>query len=286
MKKLFLTLLLVFIFPVCVNADEIYNVNIEVDIQKDGSAKINESWEAIANQGTEWCKEIADLNDESDLSSYTVMMDGNNLIEKTWNPNETIEQKAGFYSIKYTSEGLELCFGKKDNKKHNFLLSYAISNFIFNTSDGQVLYWNLLREKNVNKVNVTIRSYDKISNSTKIYGYGYDDSISLKKGIISMVNNENSGEEYVTVLAKFPSKSFEIRNSKDEFKKFSDVLKLANSEHSVYAKGSSSSASGGDNIITIVIIIVIVLCVGFILFKFKDKIFGIFKKNNNASIGI
>ena len=56
-----------------------------------------------------------------------------------------------FYDlVAYGSNGKELCFGKYDYKKHVFTLKYTLSNFVFNVSDSQVIYFNFI-DKNRNK---------------------------------------------------------------------------------------------------------------------------------------
>ena len=104
-------LFLFIVLPFGVNADTISNINIEVNLKNDGSAEISEAWEVKATEGTEWCKLITNLKNETDLYNYTVLMDGKSIEEKTWDPNDKLEDKANHYGIKYTSEGIELCFG-------------------------------------------------------------------------------------------------------------------------------------------------------------------------------
>ena len=51
------------IVPISVNADTIYNIDMKVDIQKDGSANITEVWNVKASGGTEWYKQLNNLGE-------------------------------------------------------------------------------------------------------------------------------------------------------------------------------------------------------------------------------
>ena len=44
------------------------------------------------------------------LSDFTVSMDGNFLLYKDWNVDESLSEKRGYYGIKDTIFGLELYF--------------------------------------------------------------------------------------------------------------------------------------------------------------------------------
>ena len=58
MKKILLFLISLFAFPLSIFADNIYKVEMNIDIQKDGSANIIETWDVKADGGTEWYKQF------------------------------------------------------------------------------------------------------------------------------------------------------------------------------------------------------------------------------------
>ena len=115
MKKIFLFILMLFIIvPISVSADSMYNIDIYIYIDQDGNANITEVWDVKADSGSEWYKTMYDLGN-SELSNYEVYMDGEKLTYKdSWDVNETLSSKSGYYGINYVSEGIELCFGKYD----------------------------------------------------------------------------------------------------------------------------------------------------------------------------
>ena len=97
-----------------------------------------------ADSGSEWYKTMYDMGN-SELSNYIVYMDGKELTyDKTWDVDDSLREKSGYYGINNSYDGIELCFGKSDMKRHKFTLKYTLSNYVFNTDDSQVLYFTLI----------------------------------------------------------------------------------------------------------------------------------------------
>ena len=144
MKKVFIFVLMLLIMPISVSAsNKIYSIDIDVNINEDGSANITEVWDVDGSDGTEWYKVIKNLGN-MDLFNFRVSMDGNMLTYKDWNVNESLYEKKGYYGINRISDGLELCFGKYDYDRHKFVLNYKLTNFVFNTDDSQIIYFNFI----------------------------------------------------------------------------------------------------------------------------------------------
>jgi len=226
MKKILYTVVLFFISMLSVNADTIYDIDMKIDITKEGNANITEIWDVRASGGSEWYKQLYNLGN-STISNFTVSMDGKKLIKKSWDVNESLNQKAGYYGINYTSEGLELCFGKKDMQRHTFTLNYTLSNYIFNTTDSQILYWTLFPETSVDDFSVTVTSYYTFPDTLDVWGYGYKGYAYVQNGKIQMSNEESLNNDYVVLLAKFPLNTFNTINTNSDFKTFNDVYNVA-----------------------------------------------------------
>ena len=145
MKRLNLFIFTVFTFLIMdsVSANTINKIDINIKLDENGNANITEVWDVDGSNGTEWYKGMNNLGNSS-LTDFTVSMDGKPLKQKEWNINESLAEKKGYYGINYTSNGMELCFGKYDYDRHVFTLNYKLSNFIINTDDSQVLYWRLI----------------------------------------------------------------------------------------------------------------------------------------------
>lgn len=77
MNKLKVVIVALFlIVPFSVNADSIYNMNIKVNIRKDGSADVTETWDVQADGGTEWFKSFSNLGSMR-ISDFSVWMEKN-----------------------------------------------------------------------------------------------------------------------------------------------------------------------------------------------------------------
>ena len=225
-KKIFLFVVMM-LFPFIVYADHIYNIDMEVYLNQDGSANITEVWDVQANSGTEWYKQLYNLGTE-ELSNFKVSMDGTPMTYKEWNVNESLSQKSGYYGINRVYEGLELCFGKGDMNRHKFTLTYTLSNFITNVSDAQVLYQTLFPNVTLDNFNVTVSSFYEFPDTIDVWGFGYQGLAVPMNGKIVMTNDGYTVKDnYVVLLVKFPSGTFTTDNYNGDFGSFDDVLKMA-----------------------------------------------------------
>ena len=263
-KKILFTLILFFTCFLSVNAkNKISNISMSIYLDKDGTAFITEKWDVKGSDGTEWYKGLGNLGN-SVLSDFKVSMDGTDLTYKTWDINESLSEKKGYYGINYSSNGPELCFGKYDYKKHTFVLSYKLTNYIINTEDSQVLYWTLidrLSGVDFEKFDVTVTSYYSFPDTLDVWGYGYKGYAYVKDGKISMSTEENSdmNDSYVVLLAKFPLETFDTDNTSSDFSKFDDVYQRAEDGTFDYNYDDSS-----PNILSIIKFILYAGGIGFI----------------------
>ena len=229
MRKIVNTLLLIILFSIeLVYADTIYSINMDVYLDESGNASITEVWDVKANSGSEWYKQLYNMGNQK-LSDFKVSMDGTPLTYKSWDIDESLDEKSGYYGINYVSEGLELCFGKGDMKRHTFTLTYNLSNFIANTSDSQVLYQTLLPNVTLKDFYVKVHSFYEFPNDLDVWGYGYEGYAYVYNGIIEMSNKESTSlnSEYVVLLAKFPLDTFKTTNTFNGLENFDDVLNMA-----------------------------------------------------------
>lgn len=212
-----------------VYADRINKISMDIYLDKEGNASIKEVWDVQADSGSEWYKQLFNTGNEK-ISDFKVSMDGVELTEKNWDVNESISEKAGYYGINYVSEGIELCFGKKDFNRHTFTLNYNLSNFIVNVDGNQIIYQTLLPNVTLDNFQVTVRSYYSFPDSLDVWGFGYKGYAYVSNGIIGMSNEENTSlnNEYVVLLAKFPMGTFNTDNVHEDFHTFDEVFKIAN----------------------------------------------------------
>lgn len=226
MKKYCLLLILLLLMPISVYADHMYSVDMNINIDKEAVASIEETWVVEASSGSEWYKSMYNMG-ASEVYDYKVYMDGKALTYKNWNVNETLSEKAGYYGINYVDEGMELCFGKSDMKKHTFKLEYKVSNYVFNVDEYQVLYWTLLPNVTTDNFTVNVTSYYKFPDTLDVWGYGYKGYAYVKDGKISMSNDGGLNDDYVVLLAKFPNDTFQTNYKVNGYNTFDDVLNKA-----------------------------------------------------------
>lgn len=231
MKKV-LFLIVTFLFSInIVNAsNHIYSIDITVDVLENGDANIEEVWTVKGSDGTEWYKALGDLGNSS-LSNFTVSMDGTPLTYKsTWNVNGSLESKKGYYGTNKGDEGLELCFGKYDYKKHVFTLNYTLSNFVFNVSDAQAIYYRFIGAGNsidFDNFTLELSTYYDIPDTLDVWGYGYKGYAYVENGKIKMSNEGDMDGNYIVLLAKFPKETFKNTNSYSKYDTFDSIYKAA-----------------------------------------------------------
>ena len=229
MKKI-IFLIVTFLFSInFVSAkNNIYSIVIQVYLDEKGNASITETWSVKGSDGTEWYKALNNMGN-MELSNFKVYMDRNLLTYKDWDVKESLNEKKGYYGINKTNNGLELCFGKYDYNEHIFKLEYELSNFVFNTNDAQVIYYNFIdRLSNVNFDNfvLEISSFYNFPDTIDVWGYGYKGYAYVSDGKIYMSNEDDMDGRYAVLLAKFPLNTFNTTN-KTKYDTFDEVYNKA-----------------------------------------------------------
>lgn len=285
MKKIIVFLLMFILFPISVRADHIYNIRMNIYLEENGTADITEVWDVKADSGSEWYKQLYNLGNQ-ELSEFSVSMDGNAMTEKTWNVNQSLSEKRGYYGINYVPEGLELCFGKGDMQRHTFTLKYKLSNFITNTlnGDSQVLYQTLFPNVTLDSFTVTISSFYEFSDTLDVWGFGGQYLVYVKDGKIELNSDSYSlYNDYVTILVKFPTNTFKTDNTNGNFESFDAVLDMA--EEGTYEYDYGYKTSLKDKILGFLAgIINFIIPVGLILLAVKTAVNSGYGYKGNKTI--
>ena len=285
MKKiLFLIVTFICGVNICYASNHIYSIDSSIYIDEEGTATIKEVWNVVGSDGTEWYKAMYNLGN-SKISDFTVSMDGVDLTYKNWDVSESLNEKKGYYGINYTSSGPELCFGKYDYKKHTFTLNYKISNFIFNVSDAQVIYFRFidtLSNVTFDDFSITISTYYDLPDTIDVWGYGYNGYAYVSDGKIYLSNKDSMKDNYVVLLAKFPTGTFNTTNSYSKYSDFSSVLSKANENTFEYDYDSSDKI---DFFFTILMFLIYIIPFLSIFKHVKNTKFGyidnkVINKNN------
>lgn len=204
-------LILFWVTPESVFANEIKAIDVDVTLQSDGSALIQEVWDMNTDEGTEVYKGL-NLEDVQELSNFTVSMDGQPMIlNDNWDIDDSFDQKAGTYG----QNSNELNWGVTEYGDHTYELSYEISNFITQTSTDQMVYWQFVNSDlspSPEAVSVDITSEVQTMNyeDNRIWGFGYDGNIDITDaGVVTTSSNEPlSSDNFVTILLRIPDGTY------------------------------------------------------------------------------
>lgn len=248
MKKIIFTLVL-FLVPSIILANEISNIDMNIYVDNNGTAHVTEEWTAELNEGTEGYKPYYGLG-ESEISNFKVSMNGTEYTyNSNYNINASFDEKKYTNGFNYVNDGVELCFGITKYGKNTYTLSYDISNFVLNTSDGyQMIYWTLFPKnykQSPERVYIKIYSDFKYADNLDVWGYGkYGAPTYVYDGYIEMDSESTvSSSEYMTILVKFPENTFTLSTTLD--KTFDEYLNMANEGSTKYdnTDGDNSSPS-------------------------------------------
>ena len=278
MRKIYLLLMgLILFIPNMVLANSISNIDMNIYVDDSGTAHVTEEWTANLYEGTEGYKPYYNLG-ESEISNFKVRMNDTDFSYlDNWNVSGSFEDKKYKNGINYTSNGLELCFGISSYGSNTYTLSYDISNFVVNTSDGyQMIYWNLFPydfNPSPGRVYIKIYSDFKYSDSLDVWGYGkYGAPTYVYDGYIEMDSESTVfSDEYMTILVKFPSNSFNTSITLD--KTFDDYLDMANDGAKQYSSKNNSFINGLIGVFSIMISFGLPILIVFIvvLASFKNS---------------
>lgn len=222
MRKIYIFLIGVLILvPKIVFANSINSINMDIYIDNSGTAHVTEVWDAYLDTGTEGYKPYYNLR-ESVISNFKVYLnDSMYSYVDSWNINGSFDDKKYKNGFNYIDDGIELCFGISEYGRNTYKLTYDISNFVIQTSDGyQMIYWTLFPHNyNPSPGNVKIKIYSdfKYSDNLDVWGYGKGDIPTYVYDGVIEIDSEGTvySSEYITVLVKFPSDTFNLVNTLD-----------------------------------------------------------------------
>ena len=263
MKKI-LNLLLLFIisflFVNNVNANTINKISMDIYVDSNGDATIKESWNYYSNKNTEIYHSYYNLGNAYITDFSADDSTGVKYTSKTWDVDDSFNEKAYHYGYNYANKGVELCVGISHYGTYTYNLYYKINGFVAELDDAQVIYWNLIppSTESLKSYYVKIYSDFNYSKDLDVWGYGkYGAYAYVYDGYIELTaDDEMDSDEYVTVLVKFPDKTFNTSNIVN--KSFDTILNMANEGAEVYKE---KDASWIGILCTIIPYAVIFICV-------------------------
>ena len=213
--------LLILLFSNKVEANSINKISMDIYIDSNGTAQVTEIWNCYANNGTEiyhpyynlGTSEIYDLKVYEGSKQYTTL--------SSWNTSGSLSSKAYKCGINNISNGVELCWGISDYGSHTYTVKYKISDFVSSLNDSQMIYWTLIPyefSEPIGSVYIKIHTDFRIRDSIDVWGYGnYGGTAYVYDGYIEMQSDGKLDKsEYMTILVKFPSGTFNTYNHIDK----------------------------------------------------------------------
>lgn len=236
----FLILFIILLISKKVNANSISSISMDIYVDDNGDAQITEIWDCYTDTGTEVYHPYYNLG-KSVISDLSVV-DGSTTYNSldSWNTSGTLYSKAYQCGINEISNGVELCWGISSYGNHIYTISYKISDFVAELTDSQMIYWTLIPydfSNNIGRVFITLHTNFDIPDSTDVWGYGnYGGTCYVYNGCIEMESDGSLlASEYMTLLAKFPSGTFNVKDNSLN-NDFNYYLNMANDGATSYQK--------------------------------------------------
>ena len=266
--------------------DVINRIDVSITLDNFGNAHIEEIWDDKANMGTEFYKAEYNLG-KMKISNFKVYENGRLFtFVNNWNVNGSLTSKAYKNGFNYTSDGIELCWGKGSMGNHTFKLTYDVSNFVFKTEDADVIYWQVINDGMTSvpkNFSLVVNGFYYFPDTLDVWGYGYKGYAYVNGGKIYMSNEENTkldDGDYAVLLVKFPLNTFTIIESNiySDFNTFDEVLTRAE-------EGSFSYDYNNENILFDVIIPILFSFVFPLIFVFVAIFLATQSKYKFESLG-
>ena len=218
---LLLSLYILFmIIPNVVKASEdtLNSIIMEINLDKNGTAKIVEKWDIDINSGTELFKQYNNL-ENSEVVNFSVSENGNKFQTlSTWNPGALKADKDNKCGINQTSAGVELCWGIGNFGRHEYVLEYEIENFIYEYDDSQVSNFILVPDMvdlAPKYVKITMNSFYKFDNNNikvKISGFNGNSNINSNGAIEIYSLGTLKAGDYVNTDFTFLDDKYSLTN--------------------------------------------------------------------------
>jgi len=210
----------------------INDIEVNVRLMQDGSAIVNERWDIVASEGTEWYLVRENLNDivisglaVSDETGLDFINEGD------WDVNRSMEGKSGRCGLVRKRNGVEICWGLGSYGPHTYNATYRMSNAVRLLDDYDIIHLQLVspglssRPRHV-KVTVEAAGCRMDSGNTRLWGFGYDGSASLVDGRAVFESASSFGHNSsVIALIRFDKGIFE--GGSRENRSFQEVIDRA-----------------------------------------------------------
>ena len=219
-KILFFALLAYALFTLgkTVSANSINRISMDIFVDSNGNANVTETWNCYSNQSTEIYHPYYNLGN-SEITNLSVSMDSTQFETlSSWDTSGSFDEKAYKAGINRVSNGVELCWGISEYGTNTYRVNYTITNFVSNLTDSQMIYWTFIPydfSDRIGQVFINISSDLYFPSSIDVWGYGNEGGTAyVDNGTITMTSEGSlNRNEYMTILVKLPSGTFNTKNN-------------------------------------------------------------------------
>lgn len=197
-------------FSLNAEANEINSLEMDVEINEDGSVSVTETREANMDEGTE---NYIVFNDEDmdDVEVTDFSVEGFTE-EENWDPDADQEEKTGQYGTIDTDDGTELVWGIGEYGEQTYVVHYTLENAVRNLEDGQSLYWNFDTFTDLPTDNFTMNVTSDISlndEDIQFWGFGFEGDIeAVDEGIQWTADESLTDGNDAVLLMHFPEDTY------------------------------------------------------------------------------
>lgn len=259
-----------FFFPITIQAEnKINHIQMDVNLLKDGSALVHETWNVSLDSGTELYRSYGDTN-LYPITDFVVTDDLNHTYTfiENWHSNLSLNEKQYKNGFIQENNEIELCWGMSDYSITTYHLQYKIHNLVQAYQDSMGIDFTFLPENMTTSLkNMQVFIHSDIFNfkeeTSKIWAIGFDGNISFNKNGVLVSSTNLTPNSYMGVLIQMKNATF--TNPHIVNKKFQDVYNTVTQTKTGY------TTTGIQYFLLFFIIILIIPVLTLILHSFPRK---------------
>ena len=197
-------------FSVNAEANEINTLEMDIEINEDGSVSVTETREADMDEGTE--NYIVFNEEDMDGIEVTDFSVEGFTEEENWDMDAGQEEKAGKYGAIDTDDGTELVWGIGEYGEHTYVVNYTLENAVHNLEGGQSLYYNFDSFTDLDTEDFRMNVTSDVSlndEDIQFWGFGFEgDIVAVDDGIQWTADETLTSGNDAVLLMHFPEGTF------------------------------------------------------------------------------
>ena len=193
-------------------AQRIRDIDVTVDVDRDGSAWITQQWDVQVVSGTEWYIPVGNLGPMT-VSDLQVWENGAAFqsLGDRWDVDRSREWKTGKCGIVRKHDGVELCWGLGEYGDHRWTAKFHVTGLVQALDDADAFNFMFVNPGLVaapEHAKVTIQpAFDGpawTSDNTRVWGFGFYGDINVVDGKVVAESSESfSRSSKLIALVKF-----------------------------------------------------------------------------------